>query len=209
MGFATDKQVEAFLEATPEFERMLVEDGLLLLKYWLTCDQEEQEQRFAERHDDPTKQWKISPIDVAARGKYRDYTKAREAMLEATHTRHAPWTLVDFNDQRRIGRIDRWCAICWTDCRSSRWSRGCPHCRCSVNLPEGTLRGHQTAAFVSRHLTFVRSRCTTTGARLCGVATLPPAFASSAQKISGQSHGQAHYRQDPPWPRPPTPASPT
>ncbi len=104
MGFATDKQVEAFLEATPKFERMLVEDGLLLLKYWLTCDQEEQEQRFAERHDDPTKQWKISPIDVAARGKYRDYTKAREAMLEATHTRHAPWTLVDFNDQRR-GRL--------------------------------------------------------------------------------------------------------
>lgn len=104
MGFATDKQVEAFLDTVPTLERMLVDDGLILFKYWLTCDQEEQEERFAERHDDPTKQWKISPIDVAARGKYRDYTKARETMLEATHTRHAPWTLVDFNDQRR-GRL--------------------------------------------------------------------------------------------------------
>lgn len=104
MGFATDTEVEAFLEAAPKFERMLVEDGLLLFKYWLTCDQEEQEKRLAERHDDPAKRWKISPIDVAARSKYREYTKAREAMLEATHTKHAPWTLVDFNDQRR-GRL--------------------------------------------------------------------------------------------------------
>jgi polyphosphate kinase 2 len=104
MGFATDEQVEAFLDAVPTFERMLVDDGLLLFKYWLTCDQAEQEQRFAERHDDPSKQWKISPIDVAARGKYRDYTDAREAMLKATHKPHAQWTLVDFNDQRR-GRL--------------------------------------------------------------------------------------------------------
>jgi len=104
MGFATDAQVEAFLEAAPTFERMLVDDGLLLFKYWLTCDQAEQEARLAERRDDPAKRWKISPIDVAARSKYRDYTDAREAMLKATHTRHAPWTLVDFNDQRQ-GRL--------------------------------------------------------------------------------------------------------
>jgi polyphosphate kinase 2 len=104
MGFASEAQVETFLEAAPTFERMLVDDGLLLFKYWLTCDQEEQEGRLAERHDDPTKRWKISPIDVAARGKYRAYTEAREAMLKATHTKHAPWTLVDFNDQRR-GRL--------------------------------------------------------------------------------------------------------
>ena len=104
MGFATDKQVAAFLDAVPAFERMLVDDGLLLFKYWLTCDQTEQEERFAERHDDPTKRWKISPIDLAARGKYQAYTEAREAMLKATHTSHAPWTLVDFNDQRR-GRL--------------------------------------------------------------------------------------------------------
>jgi len=104
MGFATDAQVDAFLEAAPAFERMLVDDGVLLFKYWLTCDQEEQEQRFAERIDDPLKRWKLSPIDQSARSKYEQYTKAREAMLKATHTEWAPWTLVDFNDQR-VGRL--------------------------------------------------------------------------------------------------------
>jgi polyphosphate kinase 2 (PPK2 family) len=86
------------------FEKMLVDDGILLFKYWLCCDQEKQEERFAERLDDPLKRWKLSPIDLKAREKYRDYTDAREAMLEATHTKHAPWTLVDFNDQKH-GRL--------------------------------------------------------------------------------------------------------
>jgi polyphosphate kinase 2 len=104
MGFATDRQVADFLKATPQFERMLVDDGILLFKYWLTCDQEQQEERFAERIADPLKRWKLSPIDQAARAKYADYTKAREAMLKATHTDWAPWTLVDFNDQR-TGRL--------------------------------------------------------------------------------------------------------
>jgi polyphosphate kinase 2 (PPK2 family) len=76
----------------------------LLFKYWLTCDQEQQEERFAERIDDPLKRWKLSPIDQVARDKYADYTEAREAMLKATHTDWAPWTLVDFNDQR-TGRL--------------------------------------------------------------------------------------------------------
>ncbi|NUT00142.1 MAG: polyphosphate kinase 2 [Sphingomonas sp.] len=104
MGFATDAQVAAFLKVVPQFERMLVDDGILLFKYWLSCDQEQQEERFAERVADPLKRWKLSPIDEAARAKYADYTKAREAMLKATHTDWAPWTLVDFNDQR-IGRL--------------------------------------------------------------------------------------------------------
>ena len=104
MGFATAKQVDAFLEAVPVFERMLVDDGIRLFKYWLACDQDEQEERFAERLADPLKRWKLSPIDLEARGRYRDYTKARQAMLKASHTRHAPWALADFNDQRR-GRL--------------------------------------------------------------------------------------------------------
>jgi polyphosphate kinase 2 len=104
MGFATAEQVEAFLQAAPKFEQMLVDDGVLLFKYWLTCDQAVQEERFAERIEDPLKRWKLSPIDQSARAKYKDYTEAREAMLKATHTSHAPWTLVDFNDQR-IGRL--------------------------------------------------------------------------------------------------------
>ena len=104
MGFASDAQVEAFLHATPQFEQQLVDDGILLFKYWLCCDQEQQEKRFAERLEDPLKGWKLSPIDLEARKRYRDYTRAREDMLKATHTRHAPWTLVDFNDQKR-GRL--------------------------------------------------------------------------------------------------------
>ncbi len=104
MGFATPEQVSAFLKAAPALEKQLVDDGILLFKYWLCTDQAQQEARFKERHEDPLKVWKLSPIDAAAREKYDAYTAAREAMLAATHTRAAPWTLVDFNDQRR-GRL--------------------------------------------------------------------------------------------------------
>jgi polyphosphate kinase 2 len=101
MGFATEAQVQAFLRQTPLFEKQLVDDGLLLFKYWLCCDQDRQEKRFAERREDPLKRWKLSSIDLVTRLHYVDYTAAREAMLSATHTKYAPWTLVDFNDQRR------------------------------------------------------------------------------------------------------------
>jgi polyphosphate kinase 2 len=104
MGFCDDAQYKAFLQQAPVFEKLLVDDGILLFKYWLTVDQAQQEERFAERLQDPLKKWKLSPIDLKARESYADYTKAREAMLKATHTEQAPWTLVDFNDQKR-GRL--------------------------------------------------------------------------------------------------------
>ena len=104
MGYCTQTQYSGFLEQAPRFERMLVDDGIALFKYWLCVDQAEQEQRFAERHADPLKGWKLSPVDLEARRRYTDYTRAREDMLAATHTEHAPWTLIDFNDQRR-GRL--------------------------------------------------------------------------------------------------------
>ncbi|WP_298013011.1 polyphosphate kinase 2 [uncultured Aquabacterium sp.] len=104
MGFCTDAEYTRFLHDAPQFERMLVDDGILLFKYWLCVDQAEQEARFAERMDDPLKRWKLSPVDVVARTQYAAYGEARNAMLKATHTEHAPWTLVDFNDQRR-GRL--------------------------------------------------------------------------------------------------------
>ncbi len=104
MGFCTPEQTALFLEQAPQFEKLLVQDGVLLFKYWLTVDQALQEERFAERLEDPMKRWKLSPIDLKAREKYADYTLAREAMLEATHTKAAPWALVDFNDQRS-GRL--------------------------------------------------------------------------------------------------------
>jgi polyphosphate kinase 2 len=104
MGFCSPEETDAFLKAVPEFERHLVDDGILLFKYWLCCDQEHQEARFENRLLNPLKRWKLSPIDVHARNRYDAYTQARERMLQATHTDFAPWTLVEFNDQA-LGRL--------------------------------------------------------------------------------------------------------
>jgi polyphosphate kinase 2 len=104
MGFCTQDQTQDFLNAAPEFERHLIDDGILLYKYWLCCDQAVQEERFENRLHNPMKRWKLSPIDIKAREHYDDYTEARELMLAATHTDFAPWTLVDFNDQP-LGRL--------------------------------------------------------------------------------------------------------
>ena len=105
MGFCTRAEYKHFLRQVPVFEKMLVDDGLLLYKYWLAVDQRHQEERFAERAADPLKRWKLSPIDLKARELYVEYGRARDAMFEATHTPFAPWHVVDFNDQRR-GRLN-------------------------------------------------------------------------------------------------------
>jgi polyphosphate kinase 2 len=104
MGFCTPAQTAAFLRQVPVFERLLVDDGVLLFKYWLTVDQARQEERFSERLSDPLKRWKLSPVDLQARDKYEAYGLARDHMLKRTHKSRAPWTLVDFNDQR-LGRL--------------------------------------------------------------------------------------------------------
>lgn len=105
MGFCSQQEYEAFLEAVPTFEKLLTDDGIILLKYWLAVDQAEQEERFAERADDPLKRWKLSPVDLVARQKYAEMGKLRNVMIERTHTVNAPWFVVDFNDQKR-GRIN-------------------------------------------------------------------------------------------------------
>jgi polyphosphate kinase 2 (PPK2 family) len=104
MGYCTPAQTQAFLKQAPVFEKLLVDDGILLFKYWLTVDQAQLEERFLERLEDPLKRWKLSPVDLKARDRYAAYGTARDHMLKATHTKHAPWTLVDFNDQKR-GRL--------------------------------------------------------------------------------------------------------
>ena len=104
MGYCTEAETAAFLKQAPVFEKLLVDDGVLLFKYWLTVDQDEQEERFAERLAEPLKRWKLSSIDLQAREKYADYGRARDTMLAATHKKYAPWALVDFNDQR-AGRL--------------------------------------------------------------------------------------------------------
>jgi polyphosphate kinase len=105
MGFCTPAQHKKFLLDCPVFEHLITNDGLILLKYWLSVDQEEQEERFSERAKDPTKRWKLSPIDIKAREQYAAYGKGRDIMLRATHTDYAPWYVVNFNDQKR-GRLN-------------------------------------------------------------------------------------------------------
>ena len=105
MGFCTPAQHKQFLKDCPEFERLITNDGLILLKYWLCVDQEEQEERFAERAKDPAKRWKLSPIDIKAREQYAAYGNGRDTMLRATHADYAPWYVVNFNDQKR-GRLN-------------------------------------------------------------------------------------------------------
>jgi polyphosphate kinase len=105
MGFCSKAEYEAFLAAVPAFEKLLTDDGIILLKYWLTVDQKEQEKRFADRAGDPLKRWKLSPVDLASRSKYAELGRLRDIMIERTHTASAPWFLVDFNDQKR-GRVN-------------------------------------------------------------------------------------------------------
>ena len=105
MGFCSDLQYRRFLDDCPTFEKLITDDGLILLKYWLAVDQEQQEERFHERASDPLKRWKISPIDIKAREQYEAYGRARDVMLRATNTKRAPWFVADFNDQKR-GRLN-------------------------------------------------------------------------------------------------------
>ncbi len=100
-GFCTEEQVAAFFEEVPVFEGMLKREGIHLFKFWLTVERAEQLKRFYERKTNPLKQWKLSPIDAQSVGKWDGYTRAIASMLQHSHTAHAPWTVIDANDQKR------------------------------------------------------------------------------------------------------------
>ena len=101
MGFATPEQVENFLQFTPLVERAIIASGIILIKYWLEVDMEEQAKRFQERNVDYRKIWKLSPMDLQAQARWYDYSRARDAMFAATDTPECPWYVVPSNDQRR------------------------------------------------------------------------------------------------------------
>ena len=101
MGFCSDDQYERFLRLCPLYEKHLVEGGLTLIKFWLEVGNKEQEKRFEARINDPLRQWKLSPMDLPSRAKWYDYSRARDAMLKATDTKHAPWHIVRSDDKRR------------------------------------------------------------------------------------------------------------
>ena len=101
MGFAEEDQVEQFFRDVPEFERMLVRSGILVLKYWFSISDEEQQMRFLMRIHDPMKQWKLSPIDLESRIRWEQYTTAKEDMFARTNIPEAPWYIVEGNDKKR------------------------------------------------------------------------------------------------------------
>jgi len=102
MGFATDQQVREFLAVVPLMERAIIHSGVILIKYWLEVSKENQTLRFQERIDDYRKIWKLSPMDLESHRRWYDFSKARDAMFEATDSHESPWYVVDANDQRRM-----------------------------------------------------------------------------------------------------------
>jgi len=105
MGFCSDRQHRRFLQSCPEAERYMVDSGITLIKYWLEVGDEEQERRFKVRIEDPLRQWKLSPMDLPARSQWFAYSRARDAMLKATDTRHAPWYIVR-SDSKKSARLN-------------------------------------------------------------------------------------------------------
>ena len=101
MGFCSGQEYLEFLRQCPEMERMLVNSGIILFKYWFSVSQDEQAHRFESRETDPLKQWKISPVDVASLDKWQEYTEAKEAMFFYTDTADAPWTVIKSDDKKR------------------------------------------------------------------------------------------------------------
>jgi polyphosphate kinase 2 (PPK2 family) len=101
MGFCTEEEYQEFMRSCPEFERMLVRSGIVLIKYWFSVSDAEQEKRFQARVNDPMRRWKLSPMDLKSREKWVEYSKAKDDMFAHTDIKQAPWYVVDADDKRR------------------------------------------------------------------------------------------------------------
>jgi polyphosphate kinase len=101
MGFCTEEEYREFLRSCPEFERMLIRSGIILIKYWFSVSNEEQERRFQSRIKDPTKRWKLSPMDLESRARWVEYSKAKDEMFAHTDIKQAPWYVVNADDKNR------------------------------------------------------------------------------------------------------------
>jgi polyphosphate kinase 2 len=101
MGFCTDEEYGEFLRSCPEYERMLMRSGIILIKYWFSVSDEEQEKRFQDRLNDPTKRWKLSPMDLQSRAKWFEYSKAKDEMFKYTDIKQAPWYVVEADNKKK------------------------------------------------------------------------------------------------------------
>ncbi len=101
MGFCTEQEYNEFMRSCPEFERMLIRSGIILIKYWFSVSDEEQERRFQARIDDPVKRWKLSPMDMESRARWVEYSKAKDEMFKYTDIKQAPWYVVPADNKKR------------------------------------------------------------------------------------------------------------
>jgi polyphosphate kinase 2 (PPK2 family) len=147
MGFVDDAQYERFLDLCPQIERYVVDAGIILIKIWLEVGMKEQERRFSARISDPMRQWKLSPMDLGSFQRWYAYSRARDMMLKATDSKHAPWFIVRSDDKRR-GRLN---------CIAHILSR-VPHKRVShktVKLPKRSFKGRYDDQATLRNRNFV------------------------------------------------------
>jgi len=150
MGFSAPEEVKRFIALCPEIEKYIVDGGIILIKLWLEVGMDEQERRFAARIDDPLRQWKLSPMDTESYRRWYDYSKARDMMLKATHTRYAPWIIIRSDDKKRA-RLN---------CISHLLST-IPYKRIrnkKVKLPRRSNKGRYNDQASLRGMTFVRER---------------------------------------------------
>ena len=150
MGFCTKEEHRKFLELCPEVEKIIVDNGIILIKYWMEVGQKEQERRFEARIKDPLRQWKLSPMDTESYRLWYAYSRARDMMLKATNSKHAPWTLVRSDDKRRA-RLNCIAHILDT----------IPHKRVErerVRLPKRSNKGRYDDQATLRGMTFVAER---------------------------------------------------
>jgi len=150
MGFCSKDEHERFLELCPEVEKYVVDGGIILIKLWLEVGMDEQERRFKARIDDPLRQWKLSPMDTASYRLWYDYSRARDMMLKATSSKHAPWTLIRSDDKRRA-RLN--CIAHLLDT--------IPHKRVQherVRLPKRSNKGRYDDQAALRDMNFVEER---------------------------------------------------
>ena len=150
MGFCSPEQHRRFLELCPQIEKYIVDAGIVLIKFWLEVGKEEQERRFKARIDDPLRQWKLSPMDVESYRRWYEYSKARDLMLKATNSKHAPWTIVRSDDKRRA-RLNCIAHLLET-IRFGKISRK------KIRLPKRSNKGQYNDQTFLRGLKFVTAR---------------------------------------------------
>jgi polyphosphate kinase len=150
MGFCTEEEHRRFLQLVPQVEKYIVDGGIKLIKLWLEVGKGEQERRFAARIEDPLRQWKLSPMDVESYRRWYDYSRARDLMLKATHSKHAPWHIVRSDDKKRA-RLN-----CIAHILGAIPFKKAP--RPKVKLPKRSERGRYDDQAPLRGMSFVRER---------------------------------------------------